>query len=320
MGVEFFFFPEYRDIMKKSKGVHEMKAKRSYKDSLFRHIFNDKARLVSLYRALTGREVAKEDITITTLKGVFFNDIKNDISFRIGNRDIILMEHQSSWNPNMALRMLWYIAKIYSRQIGREIAYRSRLVKIPAPEFYVLYNGQQDEPAFQELHLSDAFEHETTTLELIVACYNINYSEHSELLNQCYELRCYSIFVQKVREYYAESQNLTKAIRSAIAYCKTHDLMADYFEENEKEVFDMVNFKWDQKRALEVAKEDGVIEGREEGRAEGLAEGRADKKRAILGIALSLLRKGMSVDSIAETTQLSLKEVQKLARDNGLAI
>lgn len=86
----------------------------------------------------------------------------------------------------------------------------------------------------------------------------------------------------------------------------------------------MVNFKWDQKRALEVAKEDGVIEGREEGReegrAEGLAEGRADKKRAILGIALSLLRKGMSVDSIAETTQLSLKEVQKLARDNGLAI
>lgn len=106
-----------------------MKAKRSYKDSLFRHIFSDKARLASLYKGLTGREVATKDITITTLKGVFFNDIKNDIkndiSFRIGNRDIILMEHQSSWNPNMALRMLWYIAKLYSRQIGKDIAYRS---------------------------------------------------------------------------------------------------------------------------------------------------------------------------------------------------
>ena len=70
-----------------------MKPKRSYKDSLFRHIFNDKRRLASLYAALTRRDVSPKDITITTLRGVFFNDIKNDISFRIGDRDIILMEH-----------------------------------------------------------------------------------------------------------------------------------------------------------------------------------------------------------------------------------
>ncbi|WP_432648372.1 hypothetical protein [Mitsuokella sp.] len=163
--------------------------------------------------------------------------------------------------------------------------------------------------------MSDAFEHETNALELVVACYNINYSEHSTLLNQCYELRCYSIFVQKVREYYEESQNLTKAIRSAIAYCKTHDLMADYFAENEKEVFDMVNFKWDQKRALEIAEEDGFAKGH----AEGREEGEANKKKAILGIALSLLQDGIPVKAIVKYTHLSLEEVQKLARDNGLA-
>nr|WP_304098415.1 hypothetical protein [Mitsuokella multacida] len=83
-----------------------MKAKRTYKDSLFRHIFNDKKRLASLYKALTGETVSPKDIRITTLSGVFYNDIKNDISFSIGDRDIILMEHQSSWNPNMPLRML----------------------------------------------------------------------------------------------------------------------------------------------------------------------------------------------------------------------
>lgn len=69
-----------------------MKPKRTYKDSLFHHIFNDKRRLASLYESLTGRKVAPRDIAITTLRGVFFNDIKNDISFRIGDRDIILME------------------------------------------------------------------------------------------------------------------------------------------------------------------------------------------------------------------------------------
>ena len=107
-------------------------------DSLFRHIFNNKQRLASLYAALTGRRVKPQEITITTLRGVFFNDIKNDISFRIGDRDIILMEHQSSWNPNMPLRMFWYVGKLYQRQLdSQEIIYRSRLVKIPAPEFYV---------------------------------------------------------------------------------------------------------------------------------------------------------------------------------------
>ena len=164
-------------------------------------------------------------------------------------------------------------------------------------------HGQQDEPAFQKLYLSDAFAHEANTLELTVDCYNINYSEHSTLLNQCYELRCYSIFVQKTREYYAESQNLAQAIRQAIVYCKTHDLMADYFEQNEKEVFDMVNFKWDQKRALEVVRE----------------EGQEEKKRAILDIALSLLKDGIPGKNVVKYTHLSVDEVRKLAKDNGLA-
>ena len=85
----------------------------------------------------------------------------------------------------------------------------------------------------------------------------------------------------------------------------------------------MVNFTWDQKRALEIAEEDGVAKGRKEGPAEGLAEGRAegeaDKRNAILGIALSLLREGIPVKSIVKSTHLSLEEVQKLAKDNGLA-
>ena len=115
-------------------------------------------------------------------------------------------------------------------------------------------NGNQDEPDYQKLRLSDAFAHAANTLELTVDCYNINYSTKNKLLDSCYELRCYSIFVQKVREGIQNGLELRTAIRQAITYCKTHDLMGDYFQKNESEVFDMVNFKWDQKRALEVAK------------------------------------------------------------------
>jgi len=278
-----------------------MQAKRSYKDSLFRHIFNNKQRLASLYAALTGRRVKPQEITITTLRGVFFNDIKNDISFRIGDRDIILMEHQSSWNPNMPLRMFWYVGKLYQRQLdSQEIIYRSRLVKIPAPEFYVFYNGSQDEGNHKKLRLSEAFAHPTNALELVVDCYNINYSLNNKLLDSCYELRCYSIFVQKVRDGVHDGLELKTAIRQAITYCKTHDIMADYFQKNESEVFDMVNFKWDQKRALEIAKEDG-------------------KHNAAFEITLNLLKKGLPLGTITECTKLSPEEVRKIAKDNGLA-
>ncbi len=263
--------------------------------------------------ALTGRDVSPKDITITTLRGVFFNDIKNDISFRIGDRDIIIMEHQSSWNPNMPLRMLWYIAKLYSRQLDSlELIYRSSLIHIPAPEFYVFYNGSQDEPDDQKLRLSSAFSHAADSLELTVNCYNINYSTQNKLLDSCYELRCYSIFVQKVRDGIQDGLELKTAIRQAITYCKTHDILADYFQKHESEVFDMVNFKWDQKRALEVAKEDGFADGIAVGEIRG-------ERKATRKIALSLLKKGLPVGVITDSTNLSLEDVRKIAKDNGLA-
>ena len=55
--------------------------------------------------------------------------------------------------------------------------------------------------------------------------------------------------------------------------------MTDYFQKNESEVFDMVNFKWDQKRALEVAMEDGEARGEARGEACGEARGEARGKR-----------------------------------------
>ncbi|MGO5130114.1 hypothetical protein [Mitsuokella jalaludinii] len=121
-------------------------------------------------------------------------------------------------------------------------------------------------------------------------------------------LLCYRIFVQKVRDGIQEGLELKTAIRQAITYCKTHDILADYFQKNESEVFDMVNFKWDQKRALEIAKEDGIAIGEADG-----------ERKATMKIALSLLKKGLPVGVITDSTDLSLEEIRKIAKDNGLA-
>lgn len=288
-----------------------MKAKKNYRDSLFRNIFKDKHHLQSLYQALTGREVPLKEIRINTLKGVFFNDIKNDISFRIGNRMVILMEHQSTWNPNMPLRMLWYIAKIYNRELKKDMPYRSTLIPISTPEFYVLYNGEQKEPYHSQLRLSDAFaekEGQTPALELIAEVYNINYTKDNQLLQRCEELRAYSIFVSQVKNNLQAGLTLSASIKQAIRYCETHDLLADYFTANEQEVFDMVTFKWDDKRALEIAREEGLEKGLEKG-----------ENRARYKMALKMLREKVPINFIAKISELSIEQIQELAKKHNLA-
>ena len=288
-----------------------MATKRTYKDSLFRSIFKDKKRLSRLYKALSGNEISPKDITINTLKGVFMNDVKNDISFRVGNRLVILLEHQSTWNPNMPLRFLWYLAKLYRLYVNKDMIYHAELLKIPTPEFYVLYNGTMDIPAFQELRLSDAFEDPGNAMELTAKCYNINYKEGLEILDTCYELKAYSIFIAIVRESQKKGLTLLQSIKEAVSYCETHDLMGKYFRIHESEVYDMVSFKWDEKRAREIAKEEGITEGMKKGMEKGT-------KFAFRQAALSLMRNKVPLKTIMSATNMTADEVKTLAKENGL--
>ena len=56
--------------------------------------------------------------------------------------------------------------------------------------------------------------------------------------------------------------------------------------------------------------EEGHAQGLEEGHAQGLEEGRSEEK---ILIARNLLTKRLSMDFIAETTGLTLEEIEKLS-------
>lgn len=68
--------------------------------------------------------------------------MQNDVSFMIGLR-LSLYEHQSTFNPNLPLRYLFYISDLYSGMIDKNKLYGSRKILIP-PEFVIFYNGIQD--------------------------------------------------------------------------------------------------------------------------------------------------------------------------------
>jgi len=124
-----------------------MGANTKYKDSVFSFLFSDPDLLRELYCALEGITLPADiPITINTLQDVLFMDRVNDISFEIGGKLVILIEHQSTINPNMPLRLLMYIVRVYEKIIGDKNIYTSRLLPIPRPEFFILYNGESPYP------------------------------------------------------------------------------------------------------------------------------------------------------------------------------
>ena len=92
-------------------------ANRKYKDTVFRMLFSDRKNLLSLYNAIN--ETSYTDATqleIVTLENAIYMGMKNDLAFII-NTNLFLYEHQSTYNPNMPLRDLFYISSEYQKMV-----------------------------------------------------------------------------------------------------------------------------------------------------------------------------------------------------------
>ncbi len=79
----------------------------------------------------------------------------------------------------------------------------------------------------------------------------------------------------------------------------------------------MVSFKWDQKKALEIAKQEAYEEAYAEGYKEGFEEG---AQRVLMQVVPRLLKNKCPVPLIAKVTELSVEEIREIARENGLML
>jgi len=273
-----------------------MTVNKKYKDSVFRSIFNNEINLLELYNAIMGTNYKDWSIIeINTLTDVLFAAVKNDISFSVFKKTVVLIEHQSTINENMPLRMLSYIADIYEKMTDERI-YRHSLIKIPEPEFIVLYNGAAPFPKEKYLKLSDAFEKignsSSISLDLIVRVININKGINPELLYRSKTLDGYATFVAKVREYEKEYP-LEEAVRLAVKYCMENGILVDYFKQNSSEVVNMFS-EYNVDIAMKVAREEAMEKGWEEGMEKGIEKGMEKAKNYVL----ELLAQGLSQEEI----------------------
>ena len=307
--------------------------KNNYRDSLFRKYFEHPDKLAALHELLTGIPTAEQNVEIKTLKSVLFNRLKNDISFKVGDRFIVLFEHQSTINPNMPARMLLYSAMLYRKILSKESIYSKKLIPLPAPEFYVLYNGKDPWKDNSKLYLSSAFAENQHNLELVVTVRNIRYNKDNELLQKYKPLHDYSFFVYDVEKRVASGDSLADAIRSATDYCINHNIMRDYLSANYEEVFEMMSLRWNEKDAKKYwqkeAREEGHAAGLVEGRAQGLSQGHAQglsqglvkgRMSATIAFIKNLISMRMPYSDIAKATNTSIEEVQRIAKENGLSL
>ena len=303
----------------------QLRSNRNYKDTVFRMLFSDRKNLLSLYNAVSGAHYEDpEMLEIVTLENAIYMGMKNDLAFII-DTDLFLYEHQSTYNPNMPLRDLFYISSEYQKLVDKKSLYSSVLQKIPAPQFIVFYNGTEKKKDSWVNHLSEAFKNLSGNpkLELEVLTLNINEGHNPELMEQCQTLREYAQYVTCVRRY-AKEFELNKAVKLAVDECIRNNILSEFLRANKSEVISMSIFEYDkeeEERKLRKAEyEAGVAAGMKDGMKAGIKAGVADgiSKGKILAkkdAASSLITLGLTVEQISSALKVDVETVKKWIAD-----
>ena len=243
------------------------KLRRDYKSRMFTMIFSDKKELLELYNAVAKRNYNDPELlTINTLENAIYMSMKNDLSFLIDCR-VPLFEHQSTYNPNMPVRFLFYISDMYSTLTDGQNLYGTRLIQIPAPRFIVFYNGQEQRPEHEVLTLSKAYltQEEDVSLELIVEVFNINVGYNEELKKASKTLSDYAIYVQRIRDYRGKGFSIEESVEQAIEECIKDDILREFLMKNKAEAMAVSIYEYNEEEHMRMEREQHYEDGLKEG-------------------------------------------------------
>ena len=254
---------------------------KNYKDRLFNYLFGSEENrewTLSLYNAVNGSNYTDASlIQITTIKEVMYLGMHNDVSFLISD-EMNLYEQQSTYNPNMPVRMLQYTGNLYEKYMmqNNRNKFGSKLIRLPVPKLVVFYNGRKDQPDELILKLSDSFpEDSNPDIEVRVRMLNVNYGRNQELLGACKPLSEYAWLVNEIQNA-KDREEIESVIDTAITKLPEDFVIKSFLEAHRAEVKGMLLTEYNEVATMEMFREEGREEGRAEGRKEGRAEGRAE--------------------------------------------
>lgn len=258
-----------------------MSATEAYRDRLFCFIFGSEEHkdwTLSLYNAVNNTSYDDPGmITIATLTQVVYMGMQDDVALLVSD-ELDLYEHQSSYNPNMPLRLMQYTSNIYETLITlqKRNKYGSKLIPLPVPKLVTFYNGQTEQAEEKILRLSDSFPKEKASesdIEVTVRMININPGRSKKLVSRCKPLEEYTWAVETIREN-RRKMDIERAIDRMLDEMPLDFEIRPYLEANRKGVKKMLLTEYNETETMELFRQEGREEGRKEGRQEGREEGR----------------------------------------------
>ena len=306
---------------------------REIRSDVFMDLFGQNEYTFQLFQALHPEDTTAtiEDLKIVTLSHVLTDRQYNDLGFRVGNRLIILIEHQSTWSENIVVRIFLYIAQTLNDYINENKLnlYSAKKIKLPKVEAYVVYTGDKEDCP-ETLNLNDLYWDGDDNYAINVRVKVIRDGRRGDIINQ------YVGFVKVLNEQVKIHGKTTKAIEETIRICKERNILREYLQKREPEVKRIMITLFSQEQIQEYYGEEKRREGWEEARAEfGKREAEFGKREAELKEeaqkavertrrekALEVAKKMLAdsilpVDMIAKYSEAPLSDVEALAKSMG---
>ena len=236
-----------------TKQTQEVKAKRTEKNSVFLDLFQDKKNLLKLYKTLHPEDTdATEDtLDIVTIDNVLTDNLYNDLGIMVGNnRLLLLLEAQSSWTVNILIRILLYLAQSYHEYFERtsQSLYKSKKVKMPKPELYVIYTGNKGRKP-DTISLSQEF-FDGADIDIEIKAKVIYESDKDNIINE-YIVFC-KVFNEQIKEHGMTKQAVTETIR----ICKDRNILKQYLSSKEVEVVTIMMSLFDDEQIMKTYAKD----------------------------------------------------------------
>ena len=279
----------------------------NYKDSLFTTIFSRPEHFKSVYGAILGKDISQGDVTLFNNEPMLTVDIRNDVAMLYEGRIIVFIEHQSTINLNMPLRMLWYTGAAFKMYIKDQLrtVFGTKQIVLPEPEFYVFYAGSKHWDK-THLALSDSFKSikgKVPAIDLQVKIINMRDKEHP-VMKKCKEAHVYIELIEKIEKLIASGKSRADAINIALTeLTKKDNPLHNFLIDCENEVKNMINYQLTLEEVAEHTQRIREQEAFEDGIEKGA------RKKA-LETAKNALAMNVDIATIVKITGLCEEEIK----------
>ena len=293
-------------------------------DVSFNRLFKDPEYLRRFYREFSQRDVASDRIEVVTLKEreSYKTKVSNDLGFYVRHEDdedelIVLVEAQSTWNPNMPYRFLEYIMATWGNYVTDH-----KLNKYRAPQFYLppsrcclIYTGNEKEKPDGMMNFTRMY-HPKITLIPEYVHFDIRVISAKEKSTIAGQYIGYSRLAAGLRTKCKDGVECVETLRNECNE-EGYDVMAQFIEKYERKMEDAMELSITSNEIfdnfLQGKCEDAVekaapglrAEGEKIGEARGvkIGEARGEEKTVVYFYKKGLIPRGEATAKLGVTDQ-----------------